>query len=369
MKVLKYILYPFSFLYGIIVTVRNLFFDIGILRSQRFPLWVISIGNLSVGGTGKSPHTEYIARLLENLSNHYENLELSFDKIATLSRGYGRINKGFKLVHSTSDAKEVGDEPLQLKRRLNDLHVAVDENRAHGINMLLASNPQLRVVLLDDAFQHRYVNRDLSILLTNYNAPFYNDCMLPAGRLREPRRGYKRAQLIIVTNVPTSITDTEKKIIQKSINPKRKQKVFFSSIVYQPLVHVFKSNTPIPPMDKNHSVLLLTGIANAHGLYNYLAEIARDVIHIPFPDHHVFNPSDIAKVIKSFDDISNPNKIIITTEKDAMRLQSGSLINGFGKVTVFYLPIQVKIHEENDFEGAIISSLIPLDKIKPLRKS
>lgn len=368
MKTLKYLVYPFSLLYGMIVTGRNFLFDIGIIRSHRFPLWVISIGNLSVGGTGKSPHAEYIARLLERLTKNYENLDLPFNKIAILSRGYGKANSGFLLVNTTSTAKEVGDEPLQLKRRLDDVYVGVDEKRVNGIKTLLTLNPTLRAIVLDDAFQHRYVKRDISILLTNYNAPFYKDCMLPAGRLREPRRGYKRAQFIIVTNTPPTITDIEKKLIQKDINPKHKQKVFYSSILYQPLVPVFTSSATIPEIDKNCSVVLLTGIANAHSLYNHLAEMARDVIHIPFPDHHVFNSSDIVKVSKSFDAISNPIKIIITTEKDAMRLQSGSLVTEFGAAPVYYLPITVKVHEEDKLEEAIISGLHPLGTDKPIRK-
>ena len=365
---LKYILYPFSLLYGIIVTLRNVFFDIGILPSARFPVWVISIGNLSVGGTGKSPHAEYIVRLLEKLTKNYDNLDLSFDRLAILSRGYGRANKGFLLVNNSSNAMEIGDEPMQLKRRLKDVYIGVDGNRVRGVRMLLSLNPQIRAIVLDDAFQHRYIKRDISILLTNYNNPFYNDSMLPAGRLREPRMGYKRAQFIIVTNVPMNITDIEKRIILKSINPKSNQKVYYSSIIYQSLLPVFKNGGPIPEMDKNCSVLLITGIANANSLYNHLLEITKDVVHVSFPDHYVFKPADIVKAIKLFDAITNPNKIIVTTEKDAMRLQVGTLINSFGTAPVFYLPISVKVHEEKDFEEAIISGLNPLTPTKPIRK-
>ena len=215
---MKYILYPFAFLYSIVVSTRNIFFDIGILRSHRFPLWVISIGNLSAGGTGKSPHSEYIARLFEKLSRTtYENLDLSFDKMGIISRGYGRVNKGFLLVNNSSNAREIGDEPMQLKKRLKDIYVGVDESRVRGIKILLSLNPQLRMMILDDGFQHRYVKPNLSILLTNYNDPFYNDTMLPAGLLREPKGGYKRAKIIIVTNTPLNITDVEKKLILKNL--------------------------------------------------------------------------------------------------------------------------------------------------------
>lgn len=368
MKTAKYILYPFSFLYGFVVTVRNLLFDIGIFPSRRFPIWVISVGNLSTGGTGKSPHVEYIARLLEGLTNEYQNLDLPFNKIAILSRGYGRASSGFLLVNNTSNAREIGDEPMQLKKQLKEVYVGVDERRVRGIRVLMMLNPQLRMVVLDDAFQHRYVKPTFSILLTNYNAPFYNDMMLPAGRLREPRRGYKRTQFIIVTNVPANITDIEKKLILKNINPKSKQKVFFSSIVYKPLLPVFKGNYVVPVIDKNCSVVLLTGIANTHSLYNHLAQTARDVIHIPFSDHHIFESSDIAKVIKTYNAITNPNKVIITTEKDSVRLQLGELIKDFGVAPVFYLPIKVQVHEEKDFKDAIIGNLNPLNPNKPIQK-
>jgi tetraacyldisaccharide 4'-kinase len=368
LKPAQYLLYPFAFLYAVIVTLRNLFFDIGILRSRRFPIWIITVGNLSAGGTGKSPHTEYIARLMENLTRSYENLDLTFNKIGVISRGYGRANRGFLLVNNSSNAREIGDEPMQLKKRLKDIYIGVDESRVRGIRILLSLNPQLRLILLDDGFQHRYVKPTLSILLTNYNAPFYNDHMLPAGRLREPPIGYKRAKIIIVTNVPVNITDLEKKLIVKNINPTRKQKVFFSSIYYEALQPVFNSKHPVPVIDKNCTVLLLTGIANTHSLYNHLAEMAGDVIPFPFPDHHIFESTDISKVVKTFNNISNPNKVIITTEKDSVRLHLGELMRDFGTAPVFYLPIRVKVHEEKDFENEIISSLNPLSPNKPILK-
>jgi tetraacyldisaccharide 4'-kinase len=364
----KYLLYPFSFLYGTIVTARNMFFNMGVLRSQRFPLWVISIGNLSAGGTGKSPHSEYIARLLLKLNGQYENLDLPPHKIGILSRGYGRLNKGFLLVNNSSNAKEIGDEPMQLKKRLKDIYIAVDEFRVRGIKILLSLNPQLRMIILDDGFQHRYVKRNLSILLTNYNDPFYNDSMLPAGRLREPKGGYKRANIIIITNIPFAISDVEKKLILKNINPTSTQKVFFSSIHYEPMAPVFKSYTPAPAIDKNCTVLLFTGIANTHSIYNHLAEIARDVVHVPFKDHHIFINADIAKIMKAFNNISNPHKVIITTEKDSMRLHVGELMKDFGTAPLVYLPISVKVHNEADFENEIIASLSPLDANKPIRK-
>jgi tetraacyldisaccharide 4'-kinase len=364
----KYALYPFAILYGIIVSIRNLLFTVGILHSERFPVWVITIGNLSVGGTGKSPHAEYIARMMQRLSGQYDNLNLSFDKIGVISRGYGRSHKGFLLVNNSSNAREVGDEPMQLKRRLNDAYIAVDENRVRGIKILLSLNPQLRMILLDDGFQHRYVKPNFSILLTNYFAPFYADNMLPMGRLREPKNGYKRAKFIVVTNTPSGITDVEKKLIIKNINPKNSQKVFFSSVEYKPLVPVYSSIKSIPVIDKSATILLLTGIGNTHSIYNYIAEQARDVIHIPFADHHPYDNSDISKVVKTFNEISNPNKFIVTTEKDAVRLQVGDMSKDFGTAPVYYLPINVKVHDEQTFESALIENLTSLDPNNPITK-
>lgn len=369
MKSFKSILYPFSFIYGVFISGRNMLFDLRILRSRKFPIWVISIGNLSMGGTGKSPHTEYIARLMERLTRtKYVNLDLTFDKIAVLSRGYKRVTSGFLLVNKTSNAREVGDEPMQMKKRLNESYVGVDGNRVRGIHVLLSLNPQIRMVLLDDAYQHRYVRPDFSILLTNYNCPYYTDSMLPGGTLREPRGGYRRAKFIIVTNVPVNITDVEKKLILKNINPRPEQKLFFSSIAYNSLVPVFKVDYTAPLIDKNYSVVLFTGIGNSHSLYNHMAEIARDVVHVTFPDHHMFKSNDIMKVLSAYNNISNPNKVIITTEKDSVRLQLGELMKAFGTAPVFYLPIEVKVHEEQEFEDAIISNLSPLNPNKPIIK-
>lgn len=356
---MKYLLSPLAFLYGIIISIRNLMFDYRIIKSKRFPAWVISIGNLSVGGTGKSPHVEYMVRALERMNKKYVELQMPLDKMAILSRGYGRSTTGYLMVNETSDAKEVGDEPLQLKRRLKEVHVVVDEDRAHGITTLLAKFRWIHVIILDDAFQHRYVKSDLSILLTNYNFPFYKDRMLPAGKLREPRSGYKRARLIFVTDTPSGISEAEKKEIITKINPGYKQKVFFSSIIYQDILPVIENTPAAPAINKNSSIVLFTGIANPQTLYAHLNGLAKEVIHIPFPDHHTFQTDDIAKVMNVYNGISNPDKLIITTEKDSMRLQSGDIIKGFGGTRVFYIPIQVKVHDEEKLEDAIISKLSP----------
>src|SRR6185312_10716069 len=194
----RILLYPFALLYRFVVVIRNIMFDAGILRSKKFPIWTISVGNLSVGGTGKSPHIEYLIRLLGNLSS-YKNLNISPERTAILSRGYGRSTSGFLLASENSSAQEIGDEPMQMKMKFKDIMIAVDEKRVRGITKLLELNKEINLVLLDDAFQHRYVQPSISILLTNYYKPFYEDSMMPTGSLREPVGGYRRADVIIVT--------------------------------------------------------------------------------------------------------------------------------------------------------------------------
>jgi tetraacyldisaccharide 4'-kinase len=216
-------------------------FDIGILRSKSFPVWVISVGNLSVGGTGKSPHIEYFIRILDRLSPKYINMDITASKTAILSRGYGRNTSGFQLVTENSTAQDVGDEPKQMKEKFKDVYVAVDEKRARGVKKLLEIDKNINLFLLDDAVQHRYVTPTFSILLTNFHKPFYEDHLLPVGRLREQKRGYKRADIIIVTRTPNKLLDVEKKMTVKKINHLTNQKVFFSREEYEETVTVYNN--------------------------------------------------------------------------------------------------------------------------------
>ena len=367
MKNAKFLLYPFSFFYQMIVFVRNIMFDSGILRSQKFPIWTISVGNLSVGGTGKSPHIEYLIRLLGSLSS-YKNLHITPEHTAILSRGYGRNTSGYLLASENSTAQEIGDEPMQMRMKFKDVHIAVDEKRAHGIKKLLEMNKDINLVLLDDAYQHRYVKPSLSILLTNFYQPFYEDSMMPFGTLREPVGGYRRADIIIVTRTPHDILDVERKMIVKKINPFPHQKVFFSSVIYQEMTPVYDVALLDRKVTKDTSIVLLTGIANANDFRKHLQKNAKEVVHISYPDHHWYSMVEIMKMVDIFNNISNPDKIIVTTEKDAARLHQSSIREQLEKLPVFYTPIQVKVKDEAAFEADIVRQLGSYQLYKPIQK-
>lgn len=366
---MRFLLYPVAWLYGIVVYFRNILFDMGVLRSQSFPVWVISVGNLSVGGTGKSPHIEYLISILDKLSPRYKNMNITPGHTAVLSRGYGRGTSGFLLVDENSTAQEVGDEPKQIKQKFKDVYVAVDEKRARGVKKLLEINKDINLFLLDDAVQHRYVTPTFSILLTNYHKPFYEDHLLPVGRLREQKRGYKRADIILVTRTPQNLLDVEKKMVIKKINPLPHQKVFFSSVVYDEPKPVYSDSTHLPKIEKSTTVILLTGIANSNDLRKSLQSKAKEVIHYNFPDHHWYTLVDIMKVVDAFNNNPNPDKIIITTEKDAVRLNQASVVEQLGKLPIFYIPIHIKVREEAEFEEEIIRYLSSSKLYKPIEKT
>lgn len=333
--IIRFILLPISFLYGCITWVRNKFFDWELLPSKEFDLPVISVGNLSAGGTGKTPHVEYLIRLLKE---HYQ--------IAVLSRGYKRKTKGFVLADPNSGMNELGDEALQLTK-FEDVLVAVDEKRVHGIEMLKRQNKNLNAVVLDDAFQHRYVKPGLSVLLTDYYKLYKNDYMLPSGSLREFTSGAKRADIIIITKSPKIISPITRRNILKLIKPKKSQKLFFSRIKHG-------NFSPIPGIDfipgkesKFSSILLFSGIANTYPLEDYLKGKCKRLEIFSFPDHHQFTIADLEKLQKKFNDIFAKKKIIITTEKDVMRLQSPEFIDKLKHLPICYVPIEVAINKED----------------------
>ena len=351
MKFIRILLFPISLLYGVLVFIYHSLYDLGILPSRKFNIPVISVGNLTVGGTGKTPHVEYLVRLLQKTS------------LATLSRGYGRATSGFILASDTSTAIEIGDEPRQFIQKFRKIHVAVDENRIRGIKKLLAQFPNLNAILLDDAFQHRAVKAGLSILLTDYRKPA--PCiLLPAGVLREWKSGSKRADIIVVTNTPSILSPMERRRVQKKINIKPHQKIYFSYIKYGDFMPAFPEagrppgNNPDKPLvinksfyfERGYSILLLTGIADPSALTEHLKRNVPELIHLKFSDHRKYSMSDIAKVQKIFDNIVNPNKIIVTTEKDAMRLAIPGLMNILSKFAVFYIPIKVGFHNGDEIE-------------------
>jgi len=339
MKLLRFLLFPFAVLYDAITRIRNWFFNLGVLKSTSFDIPVIAVGNLSVGGTGKSPQIEYLIRLLKD---NY--------KIAVLSRGYKRKTEGFQLVNDTHTAEDVGDEPLQFYKKFKkDITVAVDADRTNGIQQLLQNDIPPQVVLLDDAYQHRKVTASSYILLTKYNDLYVDDFVLPTGNLRESRRGAKRASVIVVTKCPEDLSKSEQGKIVRKINPKSYQKVFFTTIAYD---EDLKGTEELAISDlKDKEVLLVTGIANPKPLLNFLEEKEVRFIHLNFPDHHNFTQQDISTIKKAFDELLSEQKIILTTEKDYMRLE--------GKIdNLNYISIKSKfLSEEKAFDSLVLEEI------------
>ena len=333
MKFIKILLLPIALLYGCLNWLRNKLYDSHLLFSKQFDIPLIIVGNLSVGGTGKSPHIEYLIRLLKS------NL-----KVATLSRGYGRETDEFVLANSNSSAEEIGDEPRQFKNKFPDVEVAVDSNRVNGIFRLLKDFPQLNLILLDDAFQHRAVKAGLSILLTDYNNLYCDDYLLPTGTLREFKSGAKRANIIIVTKCPNAITSKERELVLHKIKCLSHQKVYFSFVTYGEIVpgSLFENgnlkDSREYALNKKNSVLLLTGIANPKPIEDYLKDKVHHLVNARFADHHRFTKRDITVILNLFNTIASENKFLVTTEKDWMRLQSSEYINLLNQIPIFYLP-------------------------------
>lgn len=315
------------------------------------------MGNLTVGGTGKTPHVEYILRKLaaEGVAKHSE--------LATLSRGYGRVTSGFILANDESSSSEIGDEPRQMKQKFGNINVAVDESRVHGIDKLLKLAPDLKVVVLDDAFQHRAVKPGLSILLEDYFALDRTDFMLPAGNLREPKIGARRADIIVVTNSPKLLSPLERRRIDARIRTKSEQKLFFSYVSYGDLVPAFakisdtNGGAEKPLMvnksfyfERDYSILLLTGIAHTYPLREYYKGNISELIHMKYDDHHEYTKEDVKKILEKFDNIVNENKIILTTEKDAMRLAIPGVFKALEKLPIFYIPITINFHDDDGAE-------------------
>lgn len=319
MRRLRLLLLPFSVLYGAIVFVRNWLFDKGYLKSTSYDFPVICVGNLSVGGTGKSPMIEYLIRLLKD---DY--------KVATLSRGYKRKTKGFLLANENTTATDIGDEPLQFYHKFkNDIQVAVEAERIVGIEALRTLENTPEVILLDDAFQHRKVTAGFHILLTPFYDLYANDFMLPAGNLREPISGAKRADVIIVTKCPKEVSAEKRTAIIKKLRPKAHQAVFFTTIAYSEMIQNEEEEIVLTDW-KDAEFVLITGIANPKPLLQHLNDQQLQYVHLKYADHYHFSESDIKTIQQKAG-----NKRILTTEKDFMRLQ-GRLEN------LYYLPIQVQ---------------------------
>jgi len=307
------------------------------MKSSKFDAATINVGNLSMGGTGKSPHIEYLIRLLKE--------EYS---VATLSRGFGRTERGFKIADDSSTAKDIGDEPLQFYKKYgSEIKVSVEANRVLGAMDLFYNHPEINVLLLDDAYQHRAIHSDLNILLTDYNHPFYSDFILPVGNLRESRSGKKRADLILVTKCP-ELNDQEKKSIVERIGPSEKQKVFFSEIKYASLVPFETSAKP------TENYILVTGIANANPLVDHLNSKGKILHHFKYNDHHKFRVDELTEIHNLFDKFVEEKPVIITTEKDAMRIHCDEFSEVLKNKPWFYQPIEVVIDKKEVFDKAIL---------------
>lgn len=327
-------LLPLSWLYGLIVYFRNRLFAWGILKQETFDVPVICIGNITVGGTGKTPHTELLISILREKY-----------KVAVLSRGYKRKTSGFVLATKESTSLDLGDEPFQIKQKFPEVIVAVDADRRRGIKQLLELDTPPNVILLDDAFQHRYVKPSFTILMSNYNRPMHLDRLLPAGRLREPASYTSKANMIIVSKCPDHLKPIDYRIISHEIDAYPYQELFFTTFVYKNIKPVFEGGEgqEAKPLDylTDKDILLVTGIASPIMIKNKLKEYASKFEMMTFSDHHNFTPKDIDNIQKQFDSINSDNKIIIVTEKDASRLILLNNIREDLKASIYYLPIEV----------------------------
>ncbi|MEZ4910979.1 MAG: tetraacyldisaccharide 4'-kinase [Saprospiraceae bacterium] len=349
--IFQIVLSPFSLLYGLIVSFVTFGYTIGLVKSSQFNLPVIGVGNLSIGGTGKTPHIEYLIMLLKD-----------YIDVATLSRGYKRHTKGFRLVQVHDTALTVGDEPLQFKRKFRDIVVAVGESRAYAIPQILQQHPNIQTVLLDDAFQHLAVKPGLNILLSAYDALFTRDFLLPSGRLREWRSGYNRADCIIVTKCPIDLSSEDADEIRKEINPYNHQKIFFTYYEYG-LPYNFFNPTERMSFSNDKDIILLSAIAHTNYLLSYLERISGNIYEIEFADHHVFDTRDIEKIVNIYSNISNEKKCVITTEKDAMRLDLHREMLRKADIPIYVLPVRVRFHfdEQAEFDEYIKRYLLSFE--------
>lgn len=332
---------PIGWLYGLATGLRNRMYDSGMLRSVSFPIPVICVGNITVGGTGKTPHTEYIAALLKDRM-----------RIAILSRGYGRHTKGFIRSDALSDSNQIGDEPLQLKRRFPDVEVAVCEDRATGIKRLSDQcSPQ--VIILDDAYQHRKVSPSLNILLVNYGRNILQDAMLPAGRLRESAGYRRRAQIIVVTKCPKDLSSAQMDDLASMLAVRPEQKVFFTTLEYGGLYPLDGKST-VPSQD--YPVLALTGIADPAPMEAQLRKSHKEVSMLSYPDHHDFSRKDILEVEHRLEGMPQES-VIVTTAKDAARL-SGMDLDDYLKSRIFILPVRPAfLRDAKVFDDTILNHI------------
>ena len=339
---------PLSWLYGLGVGFRNLLFRLGVLKSRAFDIPVISVGNITVGGSGKTPHVEYLVSLL-----------LDKMKVAVLSRGYKRKSRGYVLADNESTMSQIGDEPYQMKQKFPALYVAVDKKRTRGIDILTSDErtKDVDVILLDDAYQHRYVKPGVNILLVDYHRLIIYDKLLPAGCLREPQEGKSRADIVIITKCPKDLRPMEYRVLMKALDLYPYQSLYFTTLVYDDLKPVYgKGSIALNSLPKACNVLLLTGIASPKQMQTDLAVYKFNLHQLAFPDHHNFSKKDVRTINNKFAELPSP-KIIITTEKDASRIK---FIEGFEqevKDNMYALPVRIQfmLEQEENFNNKIIN--------------
>lgn len=339
---------PLSWIYGLVVILRNKLFDIGLLKQKAFDIPVISVGNITVGGSGKTPHVEYLISLLKD--------EV---KTAVLSRGYKRKSSGYVLADDNSSMTDIGDEPFQMKKKFNNIYVAVDKKRRNGIERLTNDDEtkDVEVILLDDAFQHRYVKPGINILLVDYHRLIIYDKLLPAGRLREPMSGKERADMVIITKCPADLKPMEFRVLTKAMDLFPYQDLYFTTIEYDKLTKLFADEQKIDKEElKDVNVLLLTGIASPKLLLTDLKPHCKSIQSLTFSDHHLFTAKDINKINNAFAAMPSP-KIIVTTEKDATRIEVAEGLDEDVKEAIYTQPIHIKfmLEQEELFNNKIKS--------------
>lgn len=344
----KILLFPFSLLYGLGISLRDFFYRKGILKAIAFDIPTIAVGNLSIGGAGKTPHIEYLIRLLKD-----------YLYVATLSRGYQRKTRGYLEVLSNHTAEQVGDEPLQFRRKFPDIVVTVSESRTFAIPEIVGKYQQTQVILLDDAFQHRSIEPGLNVLLTEFSLPFTRDLLLPAGRLREWKSGYRRADVIVVSKCPPQVSEQEKVDLIKELNLFPNQKVFFSYYKYLRPYYILNRAYELP-LEEDLDVLLICAIAGTDYLVEHLETKVGSVKILEYEDHHFFSKHDIGHLQKTFEEIDSNKKVILTTEKDAMRLELHQPYLQENQLPIFAIPVEVDFHfdQKEAFDELIRQFLI-----------
>ncbi len=346
MTLLRYLLFPFACMYGAATWLRNKIYDLGLAKSKHFDIPIICIGNLSTGGTGKTPHVIYMTKWLSDVS-----------KVAILSRGYGRSTRGYFEVDKNGSPSDYGDEPLELKLNLPNILIVVCEDRVAGVERMILEHPDIELILMDDGFQHRTISAGFNIILTSYNSNFLNDHLLPVGSLRESRSGISRADMVILTKVPDDVAAEDLELNRSKIIDACHIPTFSSMIRYRDLHPVFQGSLPMYSLENVIRCVLITGIGNPDPMVMHLKKNVEILEHIKWPDHHEPSLGDLKKARQIFDNFVGLEHIIITTEKDAVRLRSSLNKSVIQDLPIYYLKMNVHLLEEDDFKQ-IISNYI-----------